>query len=516
MLAAQYDLTPDDELRALLLSDYLAFTRTFFKLRTGNDFELSNPAGRESHFITIAKALMRVYTGEVKYLMINVPPRYGKSELLISFVAWGLANHPDASYIYTSYAQSLASMQTSTIRDIISLPAYGKLFNVHLDKNTGAKDDFRVTPGGGRVFAAGCGGPITGRGCGVKGVTRWGGCALIDDAHKPDEVTSDISRSRVNNWFYNTLQSRRNSPDTPIIAIGQMLHEDDLLANLRNVVDVNGNPIWEIVCLPALDVAGNALYPEMHSKEALLELQRHEEYVFASQYQQNPLPAGGGIFKKDNFIYLDNEPEILSTFLTIDTAETDKDWNDASVFSYFGVYRVVIRGIDTGMYGLHWLDCKEVRVEPKDLEAEFFDFYAQCMRHSIKPYVTLIEKKSTGVTLASCLKTIPGLRILDIDRTVKSGNKTARFLACQPFVSQKRITFTRGAKHAEMCINHASKITANNSHAHDDIMDTLADAIQGALIDRTLLPPVKSDNKTASIINSKSQLISQLTRRQGL
>lgn len=461
--------------QAVLKGSFMTFTKTFFQLRTGREFLLSNPSGRESHYVTMAKEFKNVFMGKTKRLMINIPPRYGKSEACLNFIAYALANYPDSNFIYTSYAQSLASMQTQTVRDIISLPYYKAVFDVGLDPDTGAKDDFKTT-GGGRVFAAGAGGPITGRGAGLKGVDRFGGCIIIDDAHKPEEVHSDTLRARINEWFYNTLQSRLNDPETPIIAIGQMLHEDDLLANLRKIKGKDGNQEWRVVSLPALDILNNPLYPEMHNLEALLKMKRDSPYVFASQYQQDPQPAGGGIFKPEWFQLLDYEPKIISTFITADTAETDKDYNDATVFSFWGIYRIEFRGIDSGLYGLHWLNCRELRCEPKDLENEFYDFYAGCMRHKVKPTVAAIEKKSTGVTLCSILQSTPGLRIMDIQRTRAGGSKTTRFLECQPFVSAKRITFTKDARHAEMCIEHCRKITANNTHAHDDvcfITDTL-------------------------------------------
>ena len=90
--------------------------------------------------------------------------------------------------------------------------------------------------------------------------------------------------------------------------------------------------------------------------------------------------------------------------------------------------------METGAYGLHWLDCLEERVEPKDLEALFLDFYSCCMRHSVKPKIAAIEKKSTGTTLASLFKSMQGLRIMEIERNANSGNKVMRFMRAQPYV----------------------------------------------------------------------------------
>jgi predicted phage terminase large subunit-like protein len=466
--------------KAKLQGSLLEFTRIFYKIRTGRLFEVSQPIGRESHHITICRELVKVFDGKTKRLIINVPPRYSKTELLIQFVAWGMANYPDSNFIYTSYAHSLAKKQTQTVRQIVQLPIYRKIFDVELRGDTTAKDNFETTQGG-SVYAVGAGGTITGRGAGIKGAARFGGAFIMDDMHKPDEVTSDTMREAVIDWFFNTAQSRLNSPDTPMIFVGQCLHEDDLSARLEKTGE------WEVVKLPALDPVGNALWPEMHTQKSLLKMKEESPYVFASQYQQNPQPAGGGIFKPEWFYLMNDEPEIICTFITVDTAETDKDYNDATVFSFFGVYKIKDNSVESDTYGLHWLDCAELRVEPKDLEPEFLDFYAGCMRHRVKPKIVAIEKKSTGVTLSSVLSNVRGLQIMNIERTKASGGKTTRFLEIQPYVAAKQVSLPTYGKHTEMCIEHCRKITANNSHRFDDICDTLADGVKLALIDQVII-----------------------------
>ena len=483
------DLTDINNTRAVLLGDFMTFTRTFYELRTGREFLLSNPPGRRCRHKIICEHLRKVFNGEITRLIINIPPRYGKTEWAIHFVAWALANYPDSNFIYASYSQSVATHQTSVIRDIISMPYYKAMFGTGISSHTKAKDNFYTT-GGGEIFASGTSGSITSRGAGIKGANRFGGAIICDDLHKPLDVYSDTMRGATNEWFFNTLSSRVNQPDkTPMIFIGQMLHEDDILANLKKQTNKDGSPVWTVIDLQARDECRNPLDPEMHTIEMLDQMEREDKYVFSAQYQQRPLPAGGGIFQPTDFMILEFEPEILVTFLTVDTAETDKDYNDATVFSFFGVYKIMNKGIDTGKYGIHWLDCREIRVEPKDLETEFFDFYARCMRHKIKPYTACIEKKSTGVTLASCLKQTPGLRVVDIDRNRSGGSKTARFLECQPYVARHQVSLTEGAKHVKMCVEHMGKITSNDSHLHDDIADTLEMGIRAALITGTMLPP---------------------------
>lgn len=463
-----------------MLGSLLDFTRIFYRLRTGRKYLTSNPISRESHHITICRELVKVLRGETKRLIINCPPRYGKSELLIHFIAWALAHHADANFIYVSYSHSLAKKQTQTIRQIIQLPHFKDHFGVTLKDDSSAKDNFETTQGG-SVYAVGSGGTITGRGAGIQGVHRFGGIICMDDLLKPDEATSDTIRDGINDWYYNTLQSRLNSPETPIVFIGQRLHENDLAAELIKTGD------WDTLVLPSIDLAGNALYPEMHDLHALKKMQQEMPYHFAAQYQQDPQPAGGGIFKPEWFVTHEIEPDIISTFITADSAETNKNYNDATVFSFWGLYKIKVADIETDLYGLHWLDCRELRVEPKDLEVEFLNFYADCCKHKSKPVMAAIEKKSTGVTLLSTLKKYQGLQLIEIERNRSSGSKVTRYLEIQPYIAKKLISLPTYGKHTKICIEHCRKITANDTHAHDDIADTLADATKLALVDKTII-----------------------------
>ena len=114
--------------------------------------------------------------------------------------------------------------------------------------------------------------------------------------------------------------------------------------------------------------------------------------------------------------------------------------------------------------------------------------------------IAAIEKKSTGVTLISTLQELRGIQVRNIERNRSSGSKTTRFLAIQPEVAAKKISFTTGARHADMCIKHMAKITANDTHRHDDIADTLADAVKIALIDKLINVKSKQDDSLSASI----------------
>lgn len=447
--------------KAILLGSLLDFTRVFYKLRTGRKFIISEPKARESHHLIISRELTNVFRLESNKLIINVAPGSGKSELCRHFIAWALARYPDSNFLYISFSHERAAANTAIIRDILQLPAYRKLFDVSVNPDFSARDNFKTTRGG-TVIAFGSSGSITGADAGLPNLDRFSGAVIMDDMHKPDEVFSDGIRESVIQNYENTIVHRARGKNVPFVFIGQRLHEDDLPSYLIAKQPED----WRTVILKTRDERGHLLYPEVYTDKMLDAL---SPYSYAAQHQQNPIPAGGGIYKKEWFTLLDDEPDILVTFITVDTAETDKSYNDATVFSFWGLYKVTNNYADTDTFALHWIDCSEIRVEPADLEAYFRDFYAKCLRHKDKPSTIAIEKKSMGVMLCSLLKRVQGLHVDDIDRTKASGSKTTRFLEMQGYVKQGLISLPRYGDHTEMCIDHMIHITDNNAHKHDDV-----------------------------------------------
>lgn len=499
---------------AELKGSLLQFTRFFYKHLTGRDFIVSNPPGRESHHVTVCKAFTQLFRIQKPAygLIINLPPGYGKSVMTSMWVAWCYAHYPDCNFLYISYSHELAAAHTSFIKQIISSKMFKYLFDVEISSDTRAKDHF-MTSAGGSVAAFGSSGAVTGRNAGSPGLPHFSGCVIIDDAHKPNEIHSSSIRDSVIRNYNETIMQRPRDTNVPIVFIGQRLHEEDLASHLLSGNDVR---TWDRIVLKGIDEAGNALYPEVQSLKYLRDLQEKQPFVFSSQIQQEPIPSGGSLFKPEWFVILDFEPNITSTFITADTAETNKSYNDATVFSFWGIYEIETLGRKTGEIGLHWLDCLELRIEPKDLKDSFLDFWQDCMRYQIPPLIAAIEKKSTGVTLLSVIKDeLRGIQIRDIERNRASGSKTQRFLEIQPYIASKRLSFTKNAKHTDMCIKHMSKITANEAHRWDDICDTACDAIKIALIDKSLVyaNTLKTDyNQLANTLSNKQNKIERLRK----
>jgi len=483
VINAGYDekkLQETAEVKASLLSDLLLFTQVFYKLRYNRDFVLGNPVGRENHYSVIAKSLYKLFYKETFNLIINCPPRIGKTTMIINFIAWALARYPDCNFLYISYSYDLACLATAEIKSIIEMPYYKRMFGVELKADSKAKDAFMTTANG-SATAIGAGGSITGRAGGLRDCgDRFGGIIVADDLHRGSD--SENMMKGVHSWWSKTLQSRRNDGErTGICLIGQRVHEDDIVGHL-----LQQKNRWELVKLPAIDEAGNSICPQLMTTQELKTLRELEPHTFETQYQQEPTGESASLFKAENFPILDKMPNIIATFITADTAETDKTYNDATVFSLWGIYRIESFGVATDMYALHWLNCVEIFVQPRDLKSEFLQFYSAACVFKI-PAFAAIEKKSTGVTLISVLEEIQGLNVVAIDRTVKSRSKADRHISMQRFINQKLISLPYGAPHTKMCIDHMIKINPAGSQKRSDIVDSAYDAVRMLFIDKTAL-----------------------------
>jgi len=311
------DLEKEQE-ASRLRGSLLEFTRFFLKHMTQRDFILSNPPGRESHQITICRELTRLTRLEVDCLRlaIHVPPGYGKTLLVCMWIAWCYTHFPDSNFLYISYSHTLAAKHTSFIKNLMSSEMYKYLFDVEISRESRAKDHFTTTKGG-SVAAFGSSGAITGRDAGLPGLNRFTGAVVIDDPIKPDEAHSSTIRENVLKNYEETIRQRARGVNVPYVYIGQRVHEEDLGAYFLS--DKDTKP-WNNLVLKALNDKAQALYPEVQPQSDLLALQEKSPYVFASQYQQDPMPSGGGIFKPEWIVLTDDYPTLdLEVHLAINT-----------------------------------------------------------------------------------------------------------------------------------------------------------------------------------------------------
>lgn len=331
-----------DDARIACLHDTLYFTMAMFRLEHRRDFIVSE------HHRLICDALNDVARGRCRKLIINMPPRYGKTELAVkNFIAYGLALNPAARFIHLSYSDDLAHDNSEEIRGTVQSDAYAQLFPyVQISQSSKSKKKWLTTAGGG-VYATSTGGQITGFGAGVvddelaeeiDGITEartFGGAVIIDDPIKPEDALSDTRRERINQRFETTIRNRVNSRRTPIIIIMQRLHRYDLAGYLT---DVEAGE-WRVLSLPAILDEGTqderALWPFKMTLDELRRLREINRYVFETQYMQNPMPLEGLLYDTGRWRTYDAEPVTIChvTRCMVDTADTGADYLAAVVYT---------------------------------------------------------------------------------------------------------------------------------------------------------------------------------------
>ena len=277
-------------------NDFLFFARYIYKENTRRNFIVA------PHFITIAKTLTDVVDGKIKRLIINIPPRYGKTELAVKcFIAWCLAKNPQSKFIHLSYSDNLALDNSSQTKEYIESDAFQSLWKMQLKKDAQSKSKWFNDFGGG-VYATASGGAITGFGAGVTDSKEFSGAIIIDDPLKPDDAFSEVKRNAVNERYNNTIRSRVNDRDTPIIVIMQRLHEEDMSGYL---LDGGSGEEWHHLCLPALNELNEPLWKDKHTFEELEQIRQADRYTFSGQYMQTPAPDEGGEWRKNWFEIID-------------------------------------------------------------------------------------------------------------------------------------------------------------------------------------------------------------------
>jgi len=439
---------------ALLAARLHNFTRYMFRSKRNVDM-LDN-----WHQARICKALERVYTGRTKRLIINVPPRSGKTEIAVkSFIAWSMGLAPDSEFIHASYSKRLATANAYEIRAMMQHEAYRLVFPwLRLQEDSKAKDEFRTTAGG-IVYATGAEGTITGYGA-SKMRDSFGGAIIIDDPHKAGEATSPVMRQSVIDWYQSTIQSRLNKPDGPIIIIMQRLHEDDLSGWL---LKGGSGETWEHLVIPARDESGQSFWPEQFPDEMLDRLELTSPYVFAGQYMQRPAPLGGGIFKDEWWRFFDAMPPIKHRAIYADTAQKTKEQNDYSVLQCWGV---------TQENQLVMLDMVRGKWEAPELETMARAFW---QKHHSQPYhgplrAFKVEDKVSGTGLIQKLKR-EGIPIVPIQRNI---DKVTRAFDAAPYVQSGNVYLLRSVPHLADFLAEAA-VFPNGTH--DDMIDATMSAI---------------------------------------
>lgn len=329
-----------DVLKTFALSSTLNFTRYSFKKKTGQRFIVGD------HHRLICEKLDLVIAGKIKKLIINIAPRYSKTEIAVkNFISYGFAINPKSKFIHLSYSDDLVLDNSSEINTIVSSDYYQHLFDA-CPVSTNSRKWY--TEQGGGLYAVSSSGQVTGFGAGTVDPedhnndefevnmdefcpahdSTFSGAIIIDDPIKPDDALSDVKREAVNNKFETTIRNRVNSRNTPIIVIMQRLHPHDLCGYLQ---EVEPNE-WTILSLPCIynDPATGeekALWEHKHTITELRKIEAASSFVFHTQYQQNPQPQEGLMYESP-FKEYDIIPAAVNKIRKnyTDTADTGTDY----------------------------------------------------------------------------------------------------------------------------------------------------------------------------------------------
>lgn len=278
---------------------------------------------------TIGDHLADLAAGRCDRLLISIPPRHGKTELVsIRFPAWYLGRYPDARVIGASYGAELAEDFGRKARAVFSDPRFAQVWpgvKVARDSSAALRWDIEGRRGG--YVGAGVGGPLTGRGADLL---------LIDDPIKNrQEAESETTRQAVWDWYTSTAYTRLEGRGA-VAVIATRWHEDDLIGRLL-AAEKDGGDRWRVVNLPALDEQGQALWPDKFSAALLGQIRVNVgPRDFESLYQGRPQPLEGGLFKRAWWQYYDALPPLWRVEHIVDSSFKEGVENDPSVIATWG------------------------------------------------------------------------------------------------------------------------------------------------------------------------------------
>lgn len=350
-----------------------------------------------AHHRLIAQHLQKVSTGEIRRLMVFMPPRHGKSMLASEFFpAWWLAQHPDQYIIAATYAQELADDFGRKVRNLCRTDQHKALFPASsLQEDSQAANRFHTSQGG-AYFAVGAGGPITGRGAHLL---------LIDDPIKGrEEAESETMRRRLRDW-YTSVARTRLMPGGAIVVIQTRWHEDDLAGWLLREHEHEG---WVTLSLPAVAEPGDLLnreegaplWPESYPASELETIRRSVgSRDWLALYQQRPSASEGSVFRREHWRYhtpTETEPKAVCAALGVhriiqawDTAFKTGQGNDYSVG--------ITLGVTTSRY--YVLDLWRDRVEFPELRRALISQAQKWGAHAI-----VVEDTAAGQSLLQELR----------------------------------------------------------------------------------------------------------------
>lgn len=437
------------------------------------------------HIDAICEHLEALVHGQIRNLLITMPPRHMKSICSsVMLPTWLWTFRPEFKFLFSSYAHSLSIRDALKSRRLIQSEWYqdrwGDVFELTGDQN--AKMRYENDSSGYRI-ATSVGGTATGEG---------GDIICCDDPHNMKEIHSDVIREGVLDWWDNVMSTRLNNPKTGAkIIIMQRGHEGDLAGHVLR----KGN--WEHLNLPAeyelstrktslgwsdpRKEKGELLWPERFGKKELEALKTDmTSYAVAGQLQQRPAPEEGGIFKRGDFQLWPADvklPMLEYVVQSYDTGFTEKTMNDPTAHLALGIFKHPRYGYNCVMICDAWRDRVEYPALRKRVRLDVRAKYGEKGMER-RPDVVLVEEKGSGIVL------LQDLRLIGVPAygyNPGKSDKIVRANAAAPFVASRRVFLLESGKNRGQPVSWVEEflheiLTFPNA-LHDDFVDAFTQAI---------------------------------------
>ena len=416
------------------------------------------------HHRIIADKLTRVAKGELKRLIVNMPPRHTKSEFAsIYFPSWVMGLNPDMKIMQTTHTADLSINFGRKVRNLMDTDEYSNIFpKVSLASDSKSAGKWQTSQGG-EYFAAGVGGAIAGRGADLL---------IIDDPHSEQDAMSINLLDSCYEW-YTSGPRQRLQPGGAIVIVMTRWSTADLTGRLLTRQTETHSDQWEVVELPAIfEDSGNVLWPEFWKREELDAVKASIPVSkWNAQYQQNPTSEEGAIIKRDWWqLWEHDEPPICHYVIqSYDTAFSKKETADYSAITTWGVFRPTDQShadMPPGGDAIVLLDAQKGRWDFPELKAVAQEQYAE-----YQPDMVLIEAQASGTPLTHELRAM-GIPVVNY-RPSRGNDKMTRVHAVSP-VFEAGMVWAPDRVFAEEVIEECA---AFPFAPNDDYVDTTTQAI---------------------------------------
>jgi predicted phage terminase large subunit-like protein len=419
------------------------------------------------HHRHIAEKFNKLGTGELKRLIVNMPPRHTKSEFASYLLpSWMVGRNPKLKIIQATHTGELAIRFGRKAKNLIDSEEYSKIFQTRLQEDSKAAGRWETAQGG-EYFAAGVGGAITGRGADLL---------IIDDPHSEQDAMSEQALENAYEW-YTSGPRQRLQPGASIVLVMTRWSTKDLTAKLLKAQkEVKGDQ-WEVVEFPAILDHGPKPEPVWPQYWKLDELEKVQATLpvakWNAQWMQRPTSEEGAIIKREWWKLWKHDwiPNLHYVIQSYDTAFLKKETADFSAITTWGLF---YPSPDSPL-NLMLLDAVKDRFEFPELRRKALEQYKYW-----QPEMVIVEAKASGLPLTYELRKMD---IPVINFTPSKGNdKHVRVNSCAP-VFESGMVWAPQQKFAEEVIEECAAFPHGD---HDDLVDSMTQAVmrfrQGGLI----------------------------------